>query len=103
MKKIIDGKRYNTETAELVAEWSNGYDCNDFKHCSEDLYRTPKGAWFIHGAGGAMSKYAQPCGDMTGGGSDITPLSAAVAREWLENKDFVDEMEAYFGDQIEDA
>ena len=103
MKKIIDSKRYDTETAELIAEWSNGYGCNDFHYCSEDLYRTKKGAWFIHGEGGAMSKYSQPCGDMTGGGSDIIPMDADQAREWLERHDFVDELDEHFGDDIEEA
>lgn len=103
MKKIIDGKRYNTKTAELVAEWSNGYFTNDFHYCSEDLYRTPKGSWFIHGEGGALSRYATPHGNMTGGGSDIIPLTAEDAREWLERHDFADEIENHFGDQIEDA
>ena len=30
MKKVIDGKVYNTETAEHIGNWSNGYYCNDF-------------------------------------------------------------------------
>lgn len=36
MKKIIDGKKYDTETAKLVGEWTNGYSYNDFHYCTED-------------------------------------------------------------------
>ena len=30
MTKIIDGKRYNTETATLIGEWTNGAYRGDF-------------------------------------------------------------------------
>lgn len=43
MKKVVDGKVYNTETAELVHEWSNGRYGNDFRYRGKDLYRTKKG------------------------------------------------------------
>src|SRR3990172_2422569 len=62
MKKVIDGKIYNTETAELLHEWDNGMYGNDFGRCEEALYRTKKGAYFIAGEGGAMSRYARSCG-----------------------------------------
>jgi len=103
MKRIIDGKRYDTETAEMVAEDSNGYAYSDFNHCEETLYRTQRGNWFLYGEGGPMSKYSQAVGDMRGGGSAIVPLSADDARSWLENAGKTDELERYFPDSIEDA
>ena len=39
MKKIIDGKKYDTETAECVGGWDNGYYANDLYYCWEGLYR----------------------------------------------------------------
>jgi len=39
-------KRYNTDTAHLIFEWSNDLPYSDFNHCSWDLYVTPKGAYF---------------------------------------------------------
>ncbi|MCP3868865.1 MAG: hypothetical protein GY703_12370 [Gammaproteobacteria bacterium] len=39
MKKIIDGKLYDTETAAAIT-------CN--KHKDETLYKTQKGAWFTY-------------------------------------------------------
>jgi hypothetical protein len=103
MVSIIDGKRYNTETAREVASASSGGSTSDFRFFSEDLYLTPKGTWFIAGAGGAASKYRERIGDMWGWGSKITPLTPAEAREWLEAHDEVDALEEHFRDQIEDA
>jgi hypothetical protein len=104
MKRIIDGKRYDTETAELVAEWWNGYSPNDFKYCAEDLYRTKKGAFFIYGRGGAMSKYQVAVGNNgMGGSSEIIPMDEDEARHWLETHECTEELEKLFGNKIEDA
>lgn len=103
MKKVINGKVYNTETATLVAEWSNHYFPRDFHYCEEELYLTKKGNWFIAGQGGALSKYAQPCGNGSCGGEGIEPISEAVAKVWLEHNDCILALEEYFGDQLEEA
>lgn len=104
MKKVIDGKLYNTETAEEVANWSNSYGYSDFNHCEETLYRTKKGAWFIYGEGGAMSRYNQSVGNNAyTGGSDIRALTPQKAQEWLELHDLVDELEECFATSIEEA
>jgi hypothetical protein len=104
MKAVINGKRYDTETADLVAQWSNHYYPNDFHYCEEALYRTKKGNWFIHGEGGAMSSYSRPCGNNGScGGEEIRVLTPDEAREWLEGKDRVEELELYFSDEIEEA
>ncbi len=103
--RIIDGKRYNTETATLVARWSNNYAPNDFEYCAEKLYRTPRGNWFTEGKGGAMSKYSQPgfCGGWTGNADVITPQSPDEALAWLEERNEVDAIERYFSGNVEDA
>ncbi len=103
MKRIIDGKKYDTETADCIAFWSNHYFPNDFHYCEEGLYRTKKGSWFIAGEGGALSKYARPVGNGSSGGDGLEPISAAVARQWLEEKDFTDELEEHFADDLEEA
>lgn len=103
MKRIIEGKVYNTETAEQVAYWDNGYYGNDFKRCEEGLYRTERGAWFLAGEGGPMSKYARPSGNMTSGGEGLEPISEKEAQDWLESHDFTDELEQYFKDKLEEA
>ena len=103
MKKIIDGKRYDTATATEIGSHHNGRGRSDFRHMSESLYRTPRGNWFLAGEGGAMTKYSRPCGDMTGGGEYIIPLSPENAREWLERHELEEAIEKYFADEIEDA
>ncbi len=46
MKKIINGRRYDTATAQEVASDSYGIPGN-FEHWTETLYRTQAGAWFL--------------------------------------------------------
>lgn len=102
MKAIINGKRYDTATADLVAEWGNGLGGSDFRNCNEDLYRTKKGRWFLHGQGGAMTRWSRSVGNNgTCGGSGILPMTEDEAREWLEQHREVDAIEKFF--PIEDA
>ena len=97
MKKIINGKTYNTETATKLAGWGNGYSCSDFNYCRERLYRTKKGAYFIWGTGGPMSKYAECYGDCRGGGEDIVPVKENEAKRWMERHGTAEEYEQAFG------
>ena len=103
MKKIIDGKRYNTETAEEIGHRSNGA-MGDFDRISESLYRTPRGNYFRAGSGGARSAYGQTCGQNCWcGGEGIIPLTKAEALEWCERFLDADEYEGEFSDLIEEA
>lgn len=104
MKQIINGKRYDTETANIVHEWSNSYTPSDFHYCEETLYLTKKGKWFLHGKGNALSKYSQPVGSNSStGGSKITPISPSEARVWLETHEGLEALEEYFAHEIEEA
>lgn len=103
MKKIIEGKRYDTETAEEIVSYWNGLGTSDFRHVNESLYKTKSGKFFLAGEGGPMSKYARTCGDMTSGGEDIIPLTPQEAQNWLEEHNFTKELEEHFTDQIQDA
>ena len=86
MKKIINGRMYNTETAGKIQEWDNGIYGNDFRSCEETLYKKTKGEYFIYGSGGALSKYSVPCGNNgSTGSSDITPVTKDQAKIWMEN------------------
>ncbi len=77
MKAIINGKRYSTETATRVVVWSNGYYENDFHHVEETLYRTPKGAYFLHWAGGPYPSTASRSGQMAAGVTLVLGCSQA--------------------------
>ena len=88
MKKVIDGKLYNTETADRLHDWNNRCPCSDFQYCEEALYRTKKGAFFLAGSGGPMSKYAQAIEQNSwGGGEGLEPLSTEEALNWAETHD----------------
>ena len=38
MKKIVNGRLYDTDTAKMFGSWSNGLSSSDFHYCTEDLY-----------------------------------------------------------------
>jgi hypothetical protein len=105
MIRIINGKRYNTETATQIADWDNGLPTSDFGWCEETLYRTEKGNFFLVGEGGGMSKYAESVegGKARSSGKDLIPLTPEQARAWLEQHDEIESIEEYFSDEIEDA
>jgi hypothetical protein len=103
MRKVINGRTYNTATSKCIGQWSNGHYTNDFNYCSEDLYKNTKGAYFLHGEGGPMSKYATHSGNNSGGGEEIIPMTAEEAQVWAEEKLTGEEVEAEFGVQEEPA
>ena len=97
MRKIINGKAYDTDTAERIVNWDNGYYTNDFHYCSETLYRKRTGEFFIHGGGGALSSWSESVGQNTWqGGTGIRPLTLAEAKEWVEAR-ANDQYEEVFG------
>ena len=96
MKKIVNGKRYDTETATGIASWSNNLGTSDFHYIEEILYRTKNSNWFLYVEGGATSKYSSPQGSARGYGRDIIPLTIEETQEWLEKHDEVEVLEKYF-------
>ena len=85
MKKIINGKKYDTDTANKLAYYSNGLSISDFNHKYEALYVKRTGEYFLYGLGGAMTEYREVCGDGSFcGGEDIKPLSESEAKAWVE-------------------
>jgi hypothetical protein len=103
MRKVINGRVYNTETSKRIGSWDNGVYGNDFRSCEEDLYRNTKGAYFLVGSGGPRSKYAESHGNETSGSTELIPMTASEAQEWAEEHLDVDEYEAEFGIQEEAA
>ena len=98
MKKIINGRKYDTETAKEVGCWSNGYPCSDFNHCKETLYLKKTGEYFLYGEGGALTQYARSVFGGTTGGSRIIPMTEESAKEWTMEHLECDECEALFGE-----
>jgi len=98
MKRIIKGKVYNTKTAQKLTSYWNELSPTDFNHLTETLYRKKTGEYFLHGEGGAMTRYSEARGDMRGGGEGIVPLTYAEAQEWAERHMTSDAYVAEFGD-----
>ena len=102
MKRIINGRRYDTETAKLVG--SAGYSNSmDFHFWYEELYQKKTGEFFLYGEGGPRSKYSRQTGqNQWSGGKEIKPLSLKEAQEWAEEYLNADEYEQVFGKIEED-
>lgn len=82
MRKVINGKVYDTETAHEVGYWYNGWGGNDYR--STTLYRKRTGEYFVHCQRGEFD-YSEV----------IDPMSFADAYDWasghLEQDAFSDE------------
>lgn len=104
MKRIVDGKRYDTDTATMLALWDNGHLSSDFHYHyhKETLYKTRNGSYFLHGEGGALSTYGRQYGKNQGSGEEIIPLTADDAFCWLQEHATA-ACEEEFPDKIQDA
>lgn len=103
MRKIINNKVYDTETAKKRGEWSNGRPYRDFSWCEETLYQKKTGEFFLHGEGGPQSRYSEQRDDRCWvDGERIIPLAVEAARIWAETHLEADEYEAMFGPVVED-
>lgn len=103
MKKIVNGKMYNTETAELVEEYNNGLSSSDVKHIREELYKTRKSVYFLYAEGGALTCYSESNGKTSWGAATIIPLDDSETFDWLVRRGYSDEAYEYFPDMVEEA
>ena len=87
MKKIINGKLYDTSTAEKIDSWRSGRSPGDFNYIAETLYVTPSKAFFLHGTGGAATEYAELVGSRKCGSETIVTMTSQEAMEWCEQRD----------------
>ena len=101
MRKIIDGRRYDTDTAEEIATAKHGYK-NEFSYYEETLYCKRTGEYFLYGYGHGESKYAERGFDGWGPGEDIIPMDYEQARQWAEKNLEVDDYEREFGPTLEE-
>jgi len=84
MKRIINGRVYDTDTANRIGNFASDCGPGDFRYEDTDLYRTKKGAWFISGEGGPFSRWSRSCGNGQRGGSGIEAMTTAEALDWCE-------------------
>ena len=104
IKRIIDGKSYNTETAIKVCElYSSAYP-SDFAFHDTALFRTKRGTYFLAGKGGPMSMWRENA--IGGGWTDgfgIRVVHYAEAREIAENAGLDVEDMVAAGFQVEEG
>lgn len=104
MKKIINGRLYDTDKAAYL-----GYDLyagpRDFAYWREELYRKRTGEFFLYGQGGPCSKYAvaSVTGSGWDGGEKIIPLAYDKARQWAEDHLSAEAYGEIFGLPADDA
>lgn len=106
MKKIINGKVYDTETAKRLGEYEPNPYRSDFHYYCETLYRKKTGEFFLHGEGNAASPYSRSCGQNEWCGSEkIIPMTYTEAQKWTEEHLDGDEYCEIFGepDESEEA
>lgn len=87
MKSIINGKTYNTVTAQEVCELPCSSNQGDFKYHATTLYQTDKGTFFLSGRGGPLSMWAQSEGNGFTGGEGLTVIGENEARNHMESAD----------------
>lgn len=104
MKRVIEGKSYNTDTAEHICDLECSDYPNDFRYHDTALYRTKKGAYFLSGEGGPMSMWSRAA--MGGGstsGKGIQLIDYAEARETAERAGLDEEEMTAAGFKIEEG
>jgi len=81
MKKQIgkpgQRKMYNTATATPIATIEDTKSIDQFRY-KETLYKTERGDYFLHGKGGALTKWE--------GREDIHAIEGEALKFWLEHK-----------------
>lgn len=101
MKKVINGKKYDTDTALELGIWEN-HDLG-INYVLEVLYRKRTGEFFLYCEGGSNTKYSVQRGSNNwGSGQHIIPLDFKSAESWAKENLHVEIFEKYFGEVPED-
>ena len=97
-KKIINGKKYDVETARLVDRWTYG-NPSDLYYQDEMLLCKTTGEYFLYAQGGPLSDYRTYSSPTSwGGGEDIIPFTLYQAKCWAMEHMDSDAYEAEFGE-----
>ena len=99
--------RLNTETAERVCGYVSGLSMSDFSYQRWDLYRSPKGQFFLVGEGHGNTEWAASYGNCRGWGEGCRLLGTMAAfQKCLQSDDGGDQpevIEKFFGHLIQDG
>ena len=75
MIKVINGKTYRSHTAHVIVTLPSLFPKTDNKWHETRLCRTQRGAYFLAGEGGSLSRWAKTTPQGTIPGEGIEPLS----------------------------
>lgn len=84
MKRNLNGRRYDTERAELIAEANRGHAGGNFSAWTGTLCRTVQWSWFLHKSGGPSPHNVVEAGRGISGSWAITPPTEDEALAWLK-------------------
>lgn len=98
MRKIFEGKVYNTETAEEVGYYENGRSKSDFNYYAASLYRTKKGRFFLQGVALHPNSWDSNSSSLQ---KFLEVLDIDQAKSWVETYLDADEYENIF--EVEEA
>ena len=88
MRKIINGKLYDTDTAVSIGRRVSGIP-GDLDYFSETLYQKKTGELFIHGEGGPNSCYSESCGNNNWSGSSVIIPESSFRDHFINIKEWV--------------
>ena len=86
MKRVIDRKLYDTDRAEQIARYAPLTNRGDYNYLIETLYKTDSGEYFLHGDGGAATKWAEKISNQRTPGEKIQLLTDEEALDWCEER-----------------
>lgn len=97
MKRVLEGRIYDTEKSVLICKICEG-NKGDFAHFEAELYKTPKsGRFFLAGEGGPMTIFRKRVDQNSwSGSSGIIPISGEEALRYAERHASVEVVEKYF-------
>ena len=99
MKKVINGRMYDTETATMLADRTHGVWGN-YDYAEEELYRKKNGEHFIRIYGKVLSVCLAWFDFQTGycDGHWFVPIGERVAKKWAEENLDGDKYVEIFGE-----
>ena len=104
MKKVINGKVYDTGKAKLIAE-AHHPDCIEYatgKGLQQYLYQKKNGEFFLHADGAAIELQNVLQSGEYRPGKSIYPMTYEQAQRWAERELSADQWENIFGDPEDD-
>ncbi|WP_162630054.1 hypothetical protein [Azospirillum ramasamyi] len=99
---VRNGLRYRAVSMDEVATYKFGR-LDDFEWVMEILHRSEKGAFLLVAEGGPSSPWRARDDDGFRNGHAYIPLTPDQAQRWLELRGLDEDLDALFGEGLEDA